>query len=314
MVSVQAVSKSFGKLKAVDQLSLELAKGSFTALLGPNGAGKTTLVEMIEGLQQPDSGSISIAGMNWQQHNAQLRRLIGLSLQETRFIDKLTVYETLRLFASFYGIGKKRTNEVMAMVQLTDKHNSYTVHLSGGQRQRLALAIAILHAPQLLVLDEPTTGLDPNARRELWQLLEQLKQSEQLTLLLTTHYLEEAEHLCERIVMMNKGKIIADGSLPELLSRFDAGERIEIDLLTQTRAPQFWQETLGVIRGLRKMTVLPVDEGVRVQMEVERIAASLPLLMATIEQLPAKLQHLNARRKTLDDLFAIMTGQRLEDV
>lgn len=313
MISVQSVSKSFGKLKAVDCLSLHLTKGSFTALLGPNGAGKTTLVEMIEGLQQPDSGSIAIAGLNWQQHAAQLRRIIGLSLQETRFIDKLTVAETLRLFASFYNIGSERTAEVMELVRLTEKRNSYTVNLSGGQRQRLALAVGILHTPQLLILDEPTTGLDPNARRQLWEMLENLKKTAGMTLLLTTHYMEEAEYLCERIVIMDKGAILADGSLPELLSQFDAGERIEIELLTENRAETFWHPLFAAMPGLRKIDLHSTEEGIRVAIEVERIAAFLPPLMQQLEQLPVRLNHLNARRKTLDDLFTTMTGRRLAD-
>jgi len=313
MVAVQSVSKSFGKLKAVDNLTLYLTKGSFTALLGPNGAGKTTLVEMIEGLQQPDSGSISIAGMNWRQHAAQLRHIIGLSLQETRFIDKLTVAETLRLFASFYNISPARTTEVMEMVRLTEKRDSYTINLSGGQRQRLALAVGILHTPQLLILDEPTTGLDPNARRELWEMLESLKKNAGMTLLLTTHYMEEAEYLCERIVIMDKGKILADGSLPELLSQFDAGERIELELLTDNRSVSYWQTLFSHMPGLRKIDLRPTEEGISVMMEVERIAASLPPLMQHLDKLPARLQHLSSRRKTLDDLFTTMTGRRLAD-
>lgn len=313
MLQISSVSKSFGKLKAVDNLSLQIGKGSFTALLGPNGAGKTTLVEIIEGLQQPDSGSITVAGMNWQQHAASLRRIVGLSLQETRFIDKLTVWETLRLFASFYGIGKKRIEEVLAMVRLTEKRNSYTVHLSGGQRQRLALAVGILHTPQLLILDEPTTGLDPNARREVWELLNHLKKTAGITLLLTTHYMEEAERLCERIVIMDKGKILADGSLSELLNRFGAGEHVEIELHTQERSADYWQQNLKTLQGLRKMEIRTVDEGINMQMEVENAASFLPLLTAKIERLPAKLQHLNARRKTLDDLFTALTGRRLNE-
>lgn len=313
MLNISSVSKSFGKVRAVRDVSLQIGQGEFTALLGPNGAGKTTLVEMIEGLQLPDSGTISIAGLNWQQHSDQLRRIIGLSLQETRFIDKLTVEETLRLFASFYGIGTQRTGEVMAMMRLTDKRNSYTVNLSGGQRQRLALAIGILHTPQLLILDEPTTGLDPNARRELWQFLEDLKKTTGITLLLTTHYMEEAERLCERIVIMDKGQVLADGTLTQLLNRFDAGEQIELELLTQEQDPAYWQTILATAPGIRHTEVHPAEEGVRICIEVERIAQFLPPLMATLEQTPAKLQHLNARRKTLDDLFTAMTGRRLAE-
>lgn len=313
MVEIRSVSKSFGSLKAVDNVSLYLEKGTFTALLGPNGAGKTTLVEMVEGLQVPDTGSILIAGMNWRYHAPQLRRIVGLCLQETRFIDKLTVKETLRLFASFYGIGTRRIEEVMEMVQLREKKNSYTEHLSGGQKQRLALAISLLHQPELLILDEPTTGLDPLARRQVWQLLVELQQQTSLTLLLTTHYMEEAEHLCQRIVIMDKGRILADGSLQELLEHFDTAEEIQLQLLTHQRCPDYWQGILASVEGISKMHVYPLPEGIAITLEVERAAVVLPSLMSLLSCQPAHLRQVHARRKTLDDLFALMTGKRLQE-
>jgi ABC-2 type transport system ATP-binding protein len=212
MIQLSGVTKRYKSLTAVQQLSLEVPKGSFLGLLGPNGAGKTTLVEMIEGLQVPDEGEIRIDGLNWKEHGQQLRKLVGLSLQETRFMEKVTVKETLDLFASFYNLPRSRSDEVMQMVELQEKSKTYTVQLSGGQRQRLALAVALLHKPALLLLDEPTTGLDPHARREIWYLLQQLHQEEKTTLVLTTHYMEEASYLCDRIVIMDKGQVLADGS------------------------------------------------------------------------------------------------------
>jgi len=199
VIEVQGVYKSFKTVQAVKGVDMRIAKGQFVALLGPNGAGKTTLVEMIEGIQKPDRGEIFIMGKKWKGNEDELHRVIGLSLQETRFIDKLTVWETLRLFASFYQRDQKRVSEIIEIVGLEEKRKSYVVNLSGGQRQRLALGIALLNNPKILLLDEPTTGLDPNARREIWSILLTLKQQAQTSLILTTHYMEEAEQLCDYV-------------------------------------------------------------------------------------------------------------------
>jgi ABC-2 type transport system ATP-binding protein len=186
-------------------------------LLGPNGAGKTTLVEMIEGIQKPDSGEITITGKHWKGNEDELHRIIGLSLQETRFIDKLRVTETLQLFASFFNLGKERVNEIIEMVGLAEKRKSYVVNLSGGQRQRLAIGIALINSPAILLLDEPTTGLDPNARREIWDILHKLRKVSETSMILTTHYMEEAENLCDYIVIMDNGVILREGTLGQLL-------------------------------------------------------------------------------------------------
>ena len=218
IVDVRGVKKYFKDVKAVDGLDLKIQHGEYLALLGPNGAGKTTLVEMIEGIQFPDEGEILIAGKLWKNHQKELHRIIGLSLQETRFMEKLTTYETMRLFASFYKLKSDRVDEVIVMVGLEEKKKAYVSNLSGGQRQRLALGIALLNKPQLLLLDEPTTGLDPNARREIWQILMKLKKELNTSLILTTHYMEEAEFLCDRIIIMDKGAILAEGTLKDILS------------------------------------------------------------------------------------------------
>ena len=225
-MEVQNVCKSFKDVDAVRNISLRVESGEALALLGPNGAGKTTLVEMIEGVQIPDSGEILILGKSWNNDEHFLRQQIGLALQETRFQERLTVEETLQLFASFYQLKKERTNEVLEIIQLESKNRTWVVELSGGQRQRLALGIAILQRPKILILDEPTTGLDPNARRDLWKILEDFKATG-TTLILTTHYMEEAEFLCERILMLNHGKILADGTLNQLLDKFGEGDLIE---------------------------------------------------------------------------------------
>jgi ABC-2 type transport system ATP-binding protein len=216
-IEVKNVFKSFKDVQAVRGISLAIHAGEFVALLGPNGAGKTTLVEMMEGLRMPDSGEILLQGKSWQKHEKELRKIIGLSLQETRFTEKLTVRETLRLFASFFGIGDERVGEVIELTGLGSKQKSLNGTLSGGQRQRLALAVALLNHPQILFLDEPTTGLDPHSRLDLWTILKELKDTEETTLLLTTHYMEEAESLCDHIIIVDEGKILKEGRLSELL-------------------------------------------------------------------------------------------------
>jgi ABC-2 type transport system ATP-binding protein len=217
VIEVKNVWKSFKTVQAVKGIHLQIPKGQFTALLGPNGAGKTTLVEMIEGIQKPDMGEITITGKHWKGNEDELHRIIGLSLQETRFIDKLRVTETLQLFASFFNLGKERVNEIIEMVGLEDKRKSYVVNLSGGQRQRLAIGIALLNSPAILLLDEPTTGLDPNARREIWDILHKLRKVSETSMILTTHYMEEAENLCDYIVIMHNGVILREGTLDQLL-------------------------------------------------------------------------------------------------
>ena len=219
VIEVINVHKSFKTVQAVRGIDLRIMPGQFVAILGPNGAGKTTLVEMIEGIQKPDKGEIFIMGKKWKGNEEELRQVIGLSLQETRFIDKLTVFETLTLFGSFFKISKERVLEIMNIAGLDEKRKSYVVNLSGGQRQRLALGIALLNEPKILLLDEPTTGLDPNARREIWTILHRLKAGFQTSLVLTTHYMEEAEQLCDHILIVDQGKVIREGSLDELLGK-----------------------------------------------------------------------------------------------
>jgi ABC-2 type transport system ATP-binding protein len=225
VIEVKNVWKSFKAVQAVKGVDLKIPKGQFVALLGPNGAGKTTLVEMIEGIQKPDSGEITIIGKKWKGNEDELHRIIGLSLQETRFIDKLRVSETLILFAAFFNLGKERVNEIIDLIGLEEKRRSYVVNLSGGQRQRLAIGIALLNKPEILLLDEPTTGLDPNARREIWEILRNLKEKSGTSMILTTHYMEEAENLCDYIIIMDNGVILKEGTLEQLLA--DVPFRVE---------------------------------------------------------------------------------------
>jgi len=220
VIEVKEVWKSFKTVQAVKGVSLNIPKGQFVAILGPNGAGKTTLVEMIEGIQKPDKGEITIMGKHWKGNQDELHRIIGLALQETRLIDKLRVTETLQLFASFFNIGKERINEIIQIVGLEEKRRSYVVNLSGGQRQRLALGIALINSPAILLLDEPTTGLDPNARREIWEILQGLKNKSETSMILTTHYMEEAERLCDYVIIMDNGIILREGTTSQLLQEF----------------------------------------------------------------------------------------------
>lgn len=247
VIEIKNVSKSFKTVQAVNDLSLTIYQGEYVALLGPNGAGKTTLIEMMEDIQRQDKGKIEIMGKKWKQSQGELHHLIGLSFQETKFIDKLTAEETLNLFASFYNLGKERTEEVLDLTNLQSKRKSYTVNLSGGQRQRLALGIALLNNPKILLLDEPTTGLDPGARRDIWDILEKLRKDFGTTMILTTHYMEEAEYLCDRILIMDKGSFLAEGTLDELILMHGEGEIIEISL--DKNLPI----TKDTVKGIRKI-------------------------------------------------------------
>ena len=213
---VTGLHKAYQDVVAVNGLDLEVRAGECFGLLGPNGAGKTTTVEICEGLTAPDSGEVELLGMHWNTDADQLRQRLGIQLQDTQLSEKLTVFETLRLFRSFFDQGPGAA-EAIALVQLEEKKNSRVGNLSGGQKQRLALACALVGDPDFLFLDEPTTGLDPQARRQLWDLIEQFKSSGR-TILLTTHYMDEAERLCERVAIMDNGKQIALGSPRELIA------------------------------------------------------------------------------------------------
>jgi len=304
-IEIRNVCKSFKDVNAVQNVNLMVESGESVALLGPNGAGKTTLVEMIEGVQFPDSGEIRILGRSWEKDEHFLRKQIGLALQETRFLERLTVEETLNLFASFYFLGKERTREVIEIIQLESKRSTWVLHLSGGQRQRLALGVAILPLPQILILDEPTTGLDPNARRDLWKIFESFKATG-TTLILTTHYMEEAQYLCERILMMDQGKILAEGSLSHLLDKFGEGDLIEYVIegaFPTKKAKELpgvlscrWDENSG--------------EG---RLTVKNISETLPVFLQLVENSSISLTSLECRRRTLDDLFLAMSGRHLDD-
>jgi ABC-2 type transport system ATP-binding protein len=306
VVEVKNVHKSFKQVHAVQGIDLTIHESEFVALLGPNGAGKTTLVEMIEGIQHPDKGEIRILGKKWDGHTDELHRKIGLSLQETRFIDKLRVAETLRLFASFYSLGQQRVNQIIDLIGLQDKKRAYVVNLSGGQRQRLALGIALLNRPSILLLDEPTTGLDPNARREIWMILHRLKEEEQTSLILTTHYMEEAEKLCDYIVIMDKGKILREG-LKEILLNDQENEKIVEFTLEEGDSVQsrsFDDAPYMISWDESKMTG---------KAKLPKMEKNLPAFLQYLTARNLNIRTLEWRRQTLDDLFTSLTGRHLDE-
>ena len=215
-VNCEQIVKRYGDVTAVSGLSLEVRRGECFGLLGPNGAGKTTTIEILEGLLAPDTGLVEVLGLTWRRDEPELRQRLGIQLQETQLNDKLTVVETVRLFRSFYDRGHT-VDALIAMVELESKQDARVGKLSGGQKQRLALACALAGRPDLLFLDEPTTGLDPQSRRQLWNLLKQYRDAGG-TVLLTTHYMDEAETLCDRVAVVDQGRVIAQGAPAELIA------------------------------------------------------------------------------------------------
>ena len=305
-IDARALVKRFKALTAVDHVDLSLGQGKALALLGPNGAGKTTLVEMLEGLQAPDSGSIRLFGLAWDSPQApQLRALLGVCLQDTRLPEKLSALEVLRLFASFHGLGAARTAQVLGQVGLDDKAATYTKDLSGGQRQRLALGIAMLASPRLLLLDEPTTGLDPAARREVWRLVEALKR-QGCALLLTTHYMEEAEALCPEVALMHRGKLLARGPVPRLLAAHGGGDRLEARFNKRPPAA-FLNELPGLI------TRASSHGGRGLDLRVQNLGTALNAFTQASAKARLRVLSLSTRKATLEDLFLNLAGGRLND-
>ena len=259
---------------------------------------------MIEGIQKPDSGEIHILGKKWKGNEHELHKSIGLSLQETRFIDKLTTEETLKLFASFYHLSNERVDEIIELIGLNEKRKSYTVNLSGGQRQKLAVGIALLNKPKILLLDEPTTGLDPNARREIWAILLKLKNESKTSLILTTHYMEEAEQLCDYIIIIDNGKILLEGTRDQLLNS-DNKKIIEFTLAGN-------ESELEKITGNISKFDVKLDasnqKGIIILNDLE---TELPEFLNYLKSNNIQLINFESRRKTLDDLFTSLTGRHL---
>jgi len=302
---VRNLRKTFSDVVAVDGVDLEAGRGECLGLLGPNGAGKTTTIEICEGLTVPDSGTVELLGMTWQRDAAELRQRIGIQLQETQLADKLTVTETVRLFRSFYRQGPG-VADVIALVQLDEKKNSRVGGLSGGQKQRLAMACALAGDPDLLFLDEPTTGLDPQARRQVWALVERLKHSGR-TIILTTHYMDEAERLCDHVAIMDRGRIIALGTPRELIASLGADHVVEFALEGANGAV-----TPGQLRSLHGVLGVRQEAG-RFLLSVSELHESVPALLEFVARSQSGLSELRTHSATLEDVFVSMTGRHLRD-
>jgi ABC-2 type transport system ATP-binding protein len=301
MIDVVGLRKVYpGGTVAVDSIDFSVGAGEFFGFLGPNGAGKTTTVEILEGLLEATTGAVEVLGRTWQTDANRLRQRIGISLQETNLADKLTVEETLRLFRSFYEAGPE-VETLLELVSLTDKRRTWYTKLSGGQKQRLAVACALVGAPELLFLDEPSTGLDPQSRRQLWGLIETFK-SEGRTVLLTTHYMDEAQRLCDRVAIIDKGKVIALGTPRELIQSLGGTEVIEFTC--DGPVEEAYVRALPGVHAVKSRS-----DGL--SLTVEQLHKTLPLVLAQLQQAGRALTALSTHQATLEDVFVNLTGRHL---
>ena len=298
----RGLRKSFADVRAVDGIDLRVAAGECFGLLGPNGAGKTTTIEILEGLTVRDGGDVEILGRRWENDPDAIRRRIGVSLQESRTTEKLSVFETLRLFRSFYDHGID-PEEAMKFLSLEEKRNTWVVKLSGGQRQRLSVACALVGDPEVLFLDEPTTGLDPQSRLQLWDRIQALKDRGK-TVLLTTHYMEEAERLCERVAIMDHGRIIAEGTPAELIGRLHASNILEF-----STEPLMAEADVHRIAGAREARA----RDSRWLVSVDSLVEAIPSLFPILDRTGTKLVTLSTHLATLEDVFVTLTGRELRD-
>ncbi len=303
-LSIRGLRKAFGDVVAVAGVDLEVAKGECFGLLGPNGAGKTTTIEICEGLTPPDAGTVTLLGMQWNQHANELRQRIGIQLQETQFPDKLTVAELLRLFRSFFHQGMG-VDEAVRIAQLEEKRNARVGTMSGGQKQRLAMACALVGDPELLFLDEPTTGLDPQARRHLWDLVDDLKHAGR-TIILTTHYMDEAERLCDRVAIMDHGRVIALGTPKQLIASVGGDHIVEFAVAGEGKVDA---KLLTAIPGVQSHRV---DAGLH-QLSVTDLHTTVPRIFASIAAMGFDLTEFRTHSATLEDVFVSLTGRYLRD-
>lgn len=298
-----------GKVEAVRGLNLEIQEGECFGLLGPNGAGKTTTIEILEGLLEATSGEVSILGHSWRENAREMREWLGISLQETRLSEKLTVRETVNLFASFYR-EPRSSEEVLEELQLTEKADSWVGKLSGGQRQRLAVATALVCNPKILFLDEPTTGLDPQSRRQLWDIVREFQRAGG-TILLTTHYMDEAERLCDRLAIVDHGQIIAEGSPSNLIERLGGHHVVEFAVARNTNGdPE--GASLEAWRALPSVESVREDDGM-IALSVRKPHLTIPALLAAVGKQSSVLQHLTTRQASLEDVFVRLTGRHLRE-
>ena len=313
---LRALRKAYGTTVAVDGLDLDVRTGECLGILGPNGAGKTTTIEICEGLTTADSGEVEILGRSWARDATWLRQRLGIQLQETQLPEKLTARETVRLFRAFYAAGRD-VDETLALVALGEKADARVGGLSGGQRQRLALACALVGDPALVFLDEPTTGLDPQSRRQLWELVERLKAAGR-TIVLTTHYMEEAERLCDRVAIVDRGRVIALGTPRELVASLEAEQVVTASVRgvgEGDAAREAWLATVRAVPAVRGARLLPGEDTseTTVELQAASTAAVLPSLLAAVEHAGLTLAALTTHVPTLEDVFMARTGRALRD-
>jgi len=302
VLQVRNLVKRYGDVEAVRGISFQVAEGEVFGLLGPNGAGKTSTIEILEGLRTPDGGEISVCGYDPRTHGEELKHEIGAALQSTSLPDKIRVNEAIRLFASFY---KRRRNvdDLLTRFGLEEKRNAFYSQLSGGQKQRLALAMALVNDPKVLFLDEPTAGLDPQVRREIYDIIEELKR-EKKTIVLTTHYIEEAEKLCDRVAIVDHGKLIIEGTPRELKQSSADKTRIEVRLAQP--------EQDAVLRGLDGVADCRAINGGYV-LHCQRAPQAIVALVKHLEAQGNELVSLEIATPSLEDVFIELTGRRLRD-
>jgi len=299
---VRGIRKAYPKVLAVDGLDLEVQRGEVFGLLGPNGAGKTTTLEMIEGLTAPDAGEIELLGLDWKRSGREIRSRIGVQLQSTSLFNKITPREALTLYGSYYP-RRRGADELLELVQLKDKADAYHITLSGGQMQRLALALALVNDPELVFLDEPTTGLDPQARRSLWDVVRRIK-AEGRTVILTTHYMDEAEVLCDRLAIMDHGRLLKAGTPMGLIRELAIPSVVELTFEGEAPDPGPFRAQCGLAVTARgDLWELPTQDP----------KAALPGVLEAAEACALPYQQIHVRRATLEDVFLHLTGRSLRD-
>lgn len=301
-ISVRGLSKAYGDTKAVDDISLEVQQDEIFGILGPNGAGKTTTLEMIETLREPDSGEIRVMGFDSAKDPRAVKEILGVQLQTTVFFDHLTVRETIDLFASFYTESLSR-DEVLDLVGLTDKAGSMVEGLSGGQHKRLSIALALVNDPRIVFLDEPTTGLDPQARRRVWEIIESFRQ-QQKTVVITTHYIEEAERLCDRVAVMDHGRVIALGSPSELISM-----HISESSISFTLTPPLDESVLDGIPGAVEVS----SRNGEYLLTTTNAKESLIGIFKVAYENGSVPEEVQMKKATLEDVFLKLTGRSLRE-
>lgn len=303
VIRVDGVRKRYGSVTAVDGVSFAVGRGEVFGLLGPNGAGKTTTVEMLEGLRVPDEGRLEVLGLDAVRSGAALKPRIGVALQTPSLYPRLTVVEVVALFASFYERSRS-PEEVIAALDLGERRDALTKDLSGGQKQRLSVALALVNDPELIFLDEPTTGMDPAARRSLWDLVKRLR-DEGRTVLLTTHYMEEAEQLCDRVAIMDHGRILEMGTVDELVTRHFHERTVFFDVI-----PGVGDAALAALQGVVRVRH---EDGEHTLLYTSDVAGTIAGLLALTDALGKEPRDLGIRRPTLEDVFLELTGRVLRD-